>query len=820
MKIKNIFSILIILLFNISIIYFFNTKIFSIPPLGKFLDPFNGYLYLSNSDNLPKNDIILEQLTDSVTIVWDDLRIPHIFSKNESDLYFTQGYIMARDRLWQMEFQTIVAEGRLSEIIGKNALQIDKFHRRIGIKYGALNSLNAIKNDTIIYNMLNAFSSGINTYIENLNERTKPLEYKILDYYPEKWSPYKTFLILKYMAWTLSGKSSDLAYSKLLNQFNLKTINELFPLIPYNVDPIIPKNTTFNFKDANIPNAPDSFYVSNPFQSSLLYEPIDGFSNNWVVSKDLSIYNKPIIASDPHLSLTLPSVWYGMHLNDTNQNVIGVTIPGAPGIIMGCNDSIAWAETNGYDDVMDWYDIYFKDKSMNEYYYDNDWHTTDKVVEKFHIRNSQTFYDTITYTKHGPVVWDYDYQTLSIGAKSAKGSRPRQAAMGRALRWQAHDGTNEIRTFYEINNAKNYNDFVNALEWFVCPGQNFAYVDENNISMWHAGSPPIKWKEQGRYIGDGRDPKYEWGELIPHNHKAHIKNPKQGFLSSANQHPSDGKYPYYLSETFWPSFRAIKINEVLSTSTKHTLESMQNLQNDNTNMLALTILPHMINAINSSDLNEIEYKLFSKIKNWNYNNNKNLIEPTIFDLWYNKINEKTWEDDLGKRDEYTMWPQIDKLSELIEYDKNSIWFDNKHTSIKENFDNISLNAFSDIVKIIYQNNLENQWQWGNYQETNITHLAKIPGLGETNLYTSGGLWTVNATTKEFGPSWRSIIIMDNPKIIKGIYPGGQSGFPGSKYYDNMIQDWVKGKLYNLEFSSDKNNINRHKINLISKINDN
>ena len=244
MKIKNIFSILIIILINISIIYFFNTKIFSIPPLGKFLDPFNGYLYLSNSDDLPKNDIMFNQLTDSVTIVWDDLRIPHIFSKNESDLYFSQGYIMARDRLWQMEFQTIVAEGKLSEIVGKEALQIDTFHRRIGIKYGALNSLNAIKNDTVIYNMLNSFSSGINAYIKDLDERTKPLEYKILDYYPEKWTPYKTLLILKYMAWTLSGKSSDLAYSKLLSQFDLKTINELFPLIPYNVDPIIPKNTT------------------------------------------------------------------------------------------------------------------------------------------------------------------------------------------------------------------------------------------------------------------------------------------------------------------------------------------------------------------------------------------------------------------------------------------------------------------------------------------------------------------------------------------------------------------------------------------------
>ena len=167
-----------------------------------------------------------------------------------------------------------------------------------------------------------------------------------------------------------------------------------------------------------------------------------------------------------------------------------------------------------------------------------------------------------------------------------------------------------------------------------------------------------------------------------------------------------------------------------------------------------------------------------------------------------------------------MWPQINKLSELIEYDKNSIWFDDKNTSERENFNIICLSAFNEIVDTLYteNNQISSKWEWGNYQGTDILHLAKIPGLGETNLYTSGGLWTVNATTKQFGPSWRSIVVMNNPKIIKGIYPGGQSGFAGSKYYDNMINDWVNGKLYDLEFSDEKNNINGYKINLLNKNN--
>ena len=817
--IYKVFKALVILLFNILIIYTLNIKIKHIPPIGKFLNPFTGYLALINSDNLPKENLFFDSLSDTVNIIWDDLRIPHIFSKSQNDLYFTQGFIMARDRLWQMDFQSMVAAGRLSEIIGIEALEIDKFHRRIGMKYGATNSLETIKKDTVIYNMLLSFSDGINTYINELNETNKPLEYKILDYFPEKWTPLKTTLILKYMAWTLSGKSTDLAYSKLLYEHGENFINELFPMIPYNVDPIIPKNTPFNFQNVILPQAPDSIYISNPFQTSLLYEPEDGFSNNWVVGTQKSNNNNTMLATDPHLNLSLPSIWYAMHLNDTKHNVIGVAIPGAPGIIIGMNDNMAWAETNGYDDVMDWYDIYFKDESMNEYYYNQSWHKTNKVIEKIFIKNNITFTDTITYTKHGPVVWDYNYQTAAIGSKTSKGKRTRQIAMGRALRWQAHDGSNEVRTFYELNNAKNYADFVNALKWFVCPGQNFAYIDNNNIAMWHAGSPPIKWKEQGKFIGDGRNPQYDWGPLIPHQHKPHIKNPKQGYISSANQHPTDETYPYYLSESFWPSFRASRINQILNNTKNISLDDMELLQLDNTNMLAKTILPYMLNQVNIKSLNQYETRIFNIIKNWDYLNNNNSISASIFDLWYKKIEENTWRDDLGKKDEYTKWPQVDKLSELIENNPFSSWFDNKKTTPIENFTDISNQSFKEI-----STNLSSQFdevnnhklEWGNYQGTNILHLAKIPGLGNTHLYTSGGLWTVNATTKHFGPSWRSVIEMSSPQIIKGIYPGGQSGFPGSIYYDNMVSDWVEGSLYNLQFSNNQADIKGHQIQLLKK----
>ena len=830
MNLKKTVSILGIILTNILIIFFLSHKIFSIPPLGKFLSPYTGYLNLLKANELPEKNLSFDALEDTVTVIWDELRIPHIFAKNNNDLYFSQGYVMARDRLWQMEFQTLAAAGRLSEILGKDFLDIDMFFRRIGIKYGAENSLETIKRDTSIYNMLISFSDGINSHINELNNKIKPIEYQILDYFPEQWTPYKTILILKYMAWTLSGKSEDLANSKLLMEYEKFYLDELFPISPYNIVPIIPDDEIKkNFKQhsqlelnkdvkqikyqLNIPEPPKNIYKANPYQSYPIYKSEGGFSNNWVVSPKISRSKKSLLATDPHLGLPLPSKWYSMHLNSPFQNTMGVSIPGAPGIIIGFNEHIAWAETNGYDDVMDWYDIYFKDEKMNEYLFDNEWRKTTKIIEKYIVRNSEEVLDTIIYTHHGPVVWDYNYQTKAIGSQTLKGKRTRQTSTGRALRWLAHDGSNDIRTFYELNRAKNYTDFKNALKWFSCPGQNFAYIDKYNISMWHAGNPPIKWEGQGRFIGDGSDPYYDWHGFIPHNHLPHSFNPKNNFLFSANQHPTSNLYPYYLSETFWSSFRAKRINDVLSKNKQITIQEMKNLQNDNTNMLAKTILPHMISSIDELNLDKKIYvQIFDTLKNWNYENINTAISPTIFDIWYKYIENETWIDNFGIKDEYTMWPPIDKLCELIEKNQSSEWFDNANTKTVETFNDISSKGFKYSIDLLIQNfdKLNKNWEWGNYQGTNINHLAKIPGLGNLNLYTSGGMWTVNATTKQTGPSWRSIIEIGDTIKALGIYPGGQSGFPGSKYYDNMIENWINGNLFELQFSNDIKNIAGHK----------
>ena len=243
--IKKIFGIGLIFL----IILLLNNAILTPVSFGKLLNPFSGYPALIKSDDLPNGALNFTGLIDTVTVKWDNLRIPHIQAKNEYDLYFMQGYIMALDRLWQMEFQTHAAAGRLSEIVGIKTLDFDRFQRRIGMKYGAQNTLNEIKKDKELYKILESFTAGINFYINSLNKNQYPIEYKILDYKPELWSPLKTSLLLKSMAWTLTNRMSDLEYTKILNDFGIDVIEELFPVFPYNHAPIIPKS--WNTKNQN-----------------------------------------------------------------------------------------------------------------------------------------------------------------------------------------------------------------------------------------------------------------------------------------------------------------------------------------------------------------------------------------------------------------------------------------------------------------------------------------------------------------------------------------------------------------------------------------
>jgi penicillin G amidase len=801
---KAIISIVILA----GIIYSLNSKIGNIPPLAKFLDPFHGFISLVNSDIHKANNLSFENIKSEVKLIIDENHIPHIFAKNDYDLCFTQGYVTAFDRLWQMEFQTMAAGGRLSEIIGSKAVSYDQYQRRIGMVYSAEKGLIETMKHKEVYSGIEAYADGVNAYINSLNWDQYPIEYKILDYKPEKWTPLKTLLFLKTMAFSLSGRSSDLDFNKLWNKIGMENLNDLYPEFPNYLDPIIPKGTQFNDLKNSL-QFPDSLYRANPYQDKLLVQPDARIgSNNWAVDGTKTKSGFPLLSNDPHLNLTLPNIWYQIHLNTPEYNVYGASLPGGPCVISGFNDYIAWGETNGGDDVWDWYDIVFKSNKMEEYLYDNEWLKTEKKIEEIKIRGKKSYLDTVIYTHFGPVVWTHEGQTKRM--HNERNQSGEMLSVGRALRWLAHDPSAESKTFYDLNKAKNYQDYVDALQYFTCPVQNFVYADiEGNIAIWHAGNTPQKWDNQGRFVMDGTNPQYNWNEAIPHKGKAYIKNPERGFVSSANQHITDENYPYYLGPWFVESFRGERINQHLEELNEATFDDFIEIQMDNKNLMAEKVLPIFLSILNDSLLKPQFVQPVAELIKWDYFFNDDDIAPTIYNEWIDQFEILVWEDNLGKSYDDILWPDYARLEQLITKEQDSKWIDNVNTNEKELFSDLVYLSFENTIKLLTNEvgELSDAWFWGNYRGTDILHLAKIPGFGVENLSTGGGKLIPNATRKHFGPSWRYIVEMSSPPKAKGILPGGQSGYPGSKYYDNMLEDWRVGELRDINSSSRPEDIN-------------
>lgn len=786
-------------------------KLASAPALGKFIDPFNGFWQNAEPKKHP-NEIQIKapQLKDKVEIWLDSRRVPHIFAQNDYDLYFAQGYMIASDRLWQMDFLTRFAAGRLAEVLGEKALEIDRSQRRMGILYSAERTLANLK-DSTSKAVLQAYADGVNAYISSLEPHQFPLEYKILDYAPEPWSPLKSVLMLKYMAYDLSiAYTDDFANSLAASLYGEKAIEKLFPNLPYRLEPVIPSKTPIDFKPCKKPQRPSKYdstakalyhnlkELQSILQAQAHKETAQG-SNNWAVGAKKSETGFPILAGDPHLSLKLPSIWYEMQLTSPNCNVYGVTLPGTPTIVIGFNEKIAWSLTNAYTDASDFYQIRFKDDKLDEYWYNGSWKKTSIRKEIIKVKGrEQDVIEYIRYTHHGPIVLE---KPSKIDPNNPNKLYSLDVPYLHALRWTGYDTTsNEVLAFYKLNRASNYKQFQESFTTFGYPTQVVAYADtDKNIALQIIGKIPLRWNGQGKYILDGSNPAYEYREFIPYTHNPKVLNPEQQYVASANQIIADTlTYPYYLGYEYVSPERAIRINERLRTWTKVKYEHMKELQNDVLGIHAKQLLPVMLSFIDTTQLSKMEIKIYQILKKWDYLYKAESIGATCFEAWYEETKKAIWADELGSIAHY---PTPDVMIHTFLKDTTAQWIDNQNTPEKENLKAIVQESFGKAVQILekrHQGNDENLF-WGKYKNFELKHLL-IPNLGLKNLVTSGSKRTVNATSSDHGPSWRMIVMLgaNTPKAY-GIYPGGQSGNPGSFYYDNMVENWRLGELEELIF---------------------
>ncbi|MCD6063821.1 MAG: acyl-homoserine-lactone acylase, partial [Flavipsychrobacter sp.] len=579
----------------------------SLPALGRLLDPVNGAWASADPVNDDTNPgLSSASLQQPVKVWFDDRLVPHIHAGNDRDLYFVQGYIHAYFRLWQMDLQTRAAGGRVSEILGEKALKFDREQRRKGMVYGAEKSLGAMEAEPRTKMMLDAYKAGVNEYINSLNYRRLPVEYKLMGFKPEPWTNLKSALLLKYMADDLTGKTDDIALTVLRKRYSKEQFEDLFPERINGSTPVIPGGAVYAAPSLQQPVAPPDSQAWADLEPTDFIEPNEEGkgSNNWVVGGSRTASGAPILANDPHLGLNLPSLWFEVQLQAPGINVYGVSLPGAPGVVIGFNDSISWGFTNNYRDVKDFYAVQLKGDSL--YTFNGQDIPLTIVGETIKIKGKPDFIDPVKYTIHGPVIYDENFHGPG-GLKKPL-----------ALTWMAHKGTNELLSVYLLDRATDYDSYVAAIQHFQCPGQNMIYADrQGNIALWGQGQFVNKWKGQGRYVMNGTDSSTLWKELIPMSENPHALNPAQGFLSSANQSVTDGTYPYYYNGLFY-EFRAWRINQVLGQLQKATVQDMFALQNDVYSILAANTLPVMLRHLDSSRVSGKQRGYLGALAGWDF----------------------------------------------------------------------------------------------------------------------------------------------------------------------------------------------------------
>lgn len=773
---RKLFAILP-LVFTTLLVYILNKPIGDKPALGKLLDPVNGCL--ANAEPTGKDfhlQLNLKDLKSEVTVSYDDRLVPHIKAVNDHDLYLVQGYVHAYFRLWQMDLQTRAAAGRVSEVLGEKALNFDRKQRRKGMVYGAENSLKAMEADLRSKQMMDAYTEGVNAYIRELEPRDYPLEYKLVGFKPELWTNLKTALLLKYMADDLTGYTEDIALTVLRDMLSPEAFAALYPERLQGVNTVIPRDTIPQLPSLRIPQAPADSVAWVHFKAGdFEKEDNEGKgSNNWAVNGSRTKTGAPILCNDPHLGLNLPSLWYELQLTAPGVNVYGVSLPGAPGVIIGFNENISWGFTNNYRDVKDFYAV--KPAGKNSYWFNGKEEKYTSRLELIKIKGKPDYTDTVHYTIQGPVIYDESFHG------------PGGLKIPIALCWMAHKPSNEMLSLFLLNRANDYDNYTKAISYFLCPAQNMLYADKTgNIALWGQGQFINKWKGQGRYVMNGADTATLWNEKIPVSENPYAFNPAQGYLASANQTVTDTTYPYWYNGTFY-EFRSWRINQVLRNTKQATVEDMFALQNDVYSVLAANVLPVMLEHISTSVITDKERGYLNMLGNWDYRLAAESKAATIFQVWWSNLYSALWANRFDKIPD-ALKPSPERTMQLLK--ENSPYLGNINDAV--------INSLRNSIDSLNKLKAGHKLEWYHAKNTTVKHLAKLAPFSFADLKIGGWGNTVNAAKGDHGPSWRMVVQMTKDIEAYGVYPGGQSGNPGSKYYAAFLDKWVKGEYYKLDF---------------------
>jgi penicillin amidase len=729
--------------------------------------PFTGSAWASTE----RETEIVDSPYGSATVRYDDYGTPHVTGENEDALYFAVGYAQARDRAFQMDLQRRQMRGRLSEIVGDVTLESDIFHTKMDFD-GAARANVALLGGTEAGALGETYAEGVNRVLEN----SSALEFSLLDYEPEPWTPADTMLLQKQIAWTLTGSFRTLRKALVADRLGSEAARELYPDRFDHDSPII--RTESAAQPSREPpsgeNAvgPDLVDWLSEFES-----PRGTGSNSSVVSGEHTRSGAPIVANDPHLSLMSPPVWYEMNLRTNDMSVRGVTFPGVPFVVIGENDAGAWGFTNTGADVIDFYRYDTRD---GQYRYKNEWRDFDTERREIPVSGGDSRTVTVRKTVHGPVI-------------ERAGSRV-------GVAWTGLSAERTPQAIYEYGHSDGLDDVVAATRKFDVPTQNLVYADRDGNTLYYVtGKLPVRTVDgetvPGNRIFDGSAGEGEWQGFtpygrsswegfVPFGEKPGVVNP--GYIGTANQRVVDSP-KHYIAETYSDPYRGIRIYDLLDKRVQSgrpiDQSFMKRMQRDTLDLRAQALVPTLVAAARgASDMDGLS-QYVDALDSWNHRMERDSLAALVFARWVDRYREATFGPEFraaGLDESY--YPADWVLQHL---DADSRWFgaDLRAT--------VMVRALRQAVTTIEE---EGEQRYGDYNTTGaMNHPLGLDFLGYQSHPTDGSRATVNnyAVENPTGSSWRMVVPMAGDS--QAIIPGGNSGNYFSDHYDDQLRLWADGE---------------------------
>jgi penicillin amidase len=740
----------------------------------------------------------LPGLHDQVTVRRDERGIPYIEAKNDEDLYFAQGFVTASDRLWQMDIFRRTARGELAEIFGQGALEEDKRHRTFGFAQVAAAEFAQATPQTRV--LLEAFAKGVNTYTASLDAKSLPPEFQVLQYKPRPWMPADSLIIAKNF------------FEALSSSWRLDIMREtLADLPPDKRAAMLPETSPLDVlvvgKDDKASNSVPDPQINLPAWRHLLisaalardqetearslariglYAEALAASNNWVVNGKHTASGKPLLANDPHLSASAPSIWYMVHLTAPGVRVAGVTAAGLPGVIIGHNDHIAWGFTNVGPDVQDVYLEKFDPQNPRSYRAPSGWREAEIRHEEIKVRKGFTDTATesqtldVTVTRHGPIVLEKEGRRY-------------------ALHWTALDPKLNLGDAnYSLNRAHNWKEFTQALRSYIGPMQSMVYADsDGHIGYYAAGVVPIRKSGDGSVPYDGSTDDGEWNSYIPFDKLPQSFDPPSGIIVTANQRVVGRSYPYFLTHSWAQPYRAHRIFELLTQKPKLTADDFRAIQGDVYTLAGATFVRESAKVLREQLTSPADDGLRDTIAAFEKWDGKLTVDSSVGPVAAQMriaFRTRIINAAIGEERARTYgWGNFDTTLDRVISERPADWLPKEFKSYAD----LLRACYSDARQVLTKNlgADESKWVWGNLAKARFNHpIASAPLVGlqfAIQPFPLSGTGILLGATVNVGSSVSMRLIADPgdwDQTQHGITLG-ESGIPSSRHWNDQLPDW-------------------------------